>query len=143
MKYLLIASTTLLVLSMATAQTKMGFMPIKSGVIDINRAYISPREFTNAFAGIFEPRTFDTLYWEYNGVQLLLKKGSTSVSSLLDQNNFNLMSPVTEKDGRTVLEASVVFRFNCSLARTNGAQLQLEITCGSGQTLQTQMLRRY
>jgi hypothetical protein len=143
MKYLLIALSTLFVLSLATAQTKMGFMPIKSGVIDINRAYISPREFSNAFAGIFEPRTFNTLYWEYNGVQLLFKKGSTLVSSLLDQNEFNLMSPVTEKDGRTVLEASVVFRFNCSLARTNASQLQLEITCGSGQTLQTQMLRRY
>ncbi len=143
MKHLLIALTTLLVLGAAIAQTKTGFMPMKSDVIDVNRAYISPREFSNAFGGIFEPRTFNTLYWEYNGVQLLLKKGSRLVSSLLDRNDFNLMSPVTEKDGRTVLEASVVFRFNCSLARTNAAQLEVEITCGSGQTLQTQMLRRY
>ena len=143
MKFSLLALSILLVFTGAVAQMKTGFMPIKQGVIDVNRAYLSPREFSQVFGGTFEPSTPGTLLWEYNGVQLELKTGSLVISSLIDQMNFNLMSPVQEKDGRTVLEANIVFRFHCSLARTDVSQAQISVTCGSGQTLQTQMLRRY
>ncbi len=127
----------------ATAQQTPGFQPIKPNVIDVNRAFISPFEFSKAFGGTFEPRAFQTLYWEYNGVQLLLKKGSTAVSSVLDQKNFNLVRPVQEKENRTVIEATVLFKFNCTIAPTSASDLQVGVTCGAGQTLQTQYLRRY
>ena len=147
MKFSLLALSTiltsLLVFPVASAQMKTGFMPMKQAVIDVNRAYLSPREFTTAFGGTFESNTLGRLVWEYNGVQLEFKTGSPIISSLIDQTNFNLMSPVQEKDGRTVLEANIVFRFQCSLARTDVSQAQILVTCGSGQTLQTQMLKRY
>lgn len=118
-----------LISSFSLAQTTPGFQPIKPSVIDVNRAFISPYEFSQAFGGTFEPRAFQTLFWEYNGVQLLLKKGSTAVSSLLDQKDFNLVRPVQEKENRTVVEATIVFRFNCTLSPTSATDLQVGITC--------------
>jgi hypothetical protein len=129
--------------SFGVAQNTPGFQPIKPNVIDVNRAFISPYEFTQAFGGTFEPRSFQSLFWEFNGVQLLLKKGSTAVSSVLEQKDFNLVRPVQEKDNRTVVEATILFRFNCTISPTSASDLQVGVTCGAGETLQTQMLRRY
>lgn len=143
MKRIVAALIALFVSSLTFAQNTPSFQPIKQGVIDVNRAFISPYEFTQAFGGTFEPRAFQTLFWEYNGVQLLLKKGSTAVSSLLDQKDFSLVRPVQEKENRTVIEATIVFKFNCTLSPTSATDLQVSITCGAGETLQTMVLRRY
>ena len=143
MKSILIGLATVLISSFSAAQQTPSFQPIKPSVIDVNRAFISPFEFSKAFGGSFEPRAFQTLFWEYNGVQLLMKKGSTAVSSVLDQQNFNLVRPVQEKENRTVVEATILFKFNCTISPTSASDLQVAITCGAGQTLQTQSLRRY
>jgi hypothetical protein len=133
----------LFISSLSLAQQNPGFQPIKPNVIDVNRAFISPFEFAKAFGGTFEPRAFQTLYWEYNGVQLLMKKGSTTVSSVLEQKDFDLVRPVQEKENRTVVEATILFKFNCTISPTSASDLQVGVTCGAGQTLQTQYLRRY
>jgi hypothetical protein len=143
MKHILALIAALFISSLSLAQQAPGFQPLKQVVIDPNRAFISPYEFTQAFGGTFEPRSFQTLFWEYNGVQLLLKKGSSAVSSLLDQKNFNLVRPVQEKDNRTVVEATILFKFNCTISPTSTSDLQVGVTCGAGETLQTLMLRRY
>jgi hypothetical protein len=143
MKQVLAFFTVLLVASFALAQQTPSFQPIKPNVIDVNRAFIAPFEFTQAFGGTFEPRAFQTLFWEYNGVQLLLKKGSTAVSSVLEQKDFALVRPVQEKENRTVVEATILFRFNCTISPTSASDLQVGVTCGAGETLQTQFLRRY
>ncbi len=143
MKRTLMVLAGLFISSFAAAQQTPGFQPIKPNVIDVNRAFISPFEFSKAFGGTFEPRAFQTLYWEYNGVQLLMKKGSTTVSSVLEQKDFDLVRPVTVKDNRTVVEVTILFKFNCTISPTNASDLQVGVTCGAGQTLQTQYLRRY
>jgi hypothetical protein len=143
MKRILIVLIASFVSSLTIAQQTPGFQPIKPNVIDVNRAFISPFEFTQAFGGTFEPRAFQTLFWEFNGVQLLMKKGSTTVSSVLEQKDFNLVRPVQEKDNRTVVEATILFKFNCTISPTSASDLQVGVTCGAGQTLQTQFLRRY
>ncbi len=143
MKSILTVLATAFISSFSFAQQTPGFQPIKPNVIDVNRAFISPFEFTQAFGGTFEPRAFQTLYWEYNGVQLLMKKGSTTVSSVLEQKDFNLVRPVQEKENRTVVEATILFKFNCTISPTSASDLQVGVTCGAGQTLQTQYLRRY
>ena len=143
MKRILTLMVAVLISSFSQAQQTPGFQPIKPNVIDINRAFISPFEFSKAFGGTFEARAFQTLYWEYNGVQLLMKKGGTAVSSVLDQKDFNLVRPVQEKENRTVVEATILFKFNCKIAPTSASDLQVGVTCGAGQTLQTLYLRRY
>jgi hypothetical protein len=143
MKRVISAMAIAFVLSVVYAQTTPGFQPIKPNVIDPNRAFISPYEFTQVFGGTFEPRSFQSLFWEYNGVQLLLKKNSTAVSSLLDRKDFLLVRPVTEKENRTVVEATIIFRFNCTLAPSNPYDPEVGITCGAGETTQTMMLKRY
>jgi hypothetical protein len=143
MKRIVTILATLFISSFSLAQQAPGFQPIKPNVIDVNRAFISPFEFTQAFGGTFEPRSFQTLFWEFNGVQLLMKKSSTTVSNVLEQKDFDLVRPVQEKDNRTVVEATVLFRFNCTISPTNASDLQVGVTCGAGQTLQTQFLRRY
>jgi hypothetical protein len=143
MKRILTILATLFIASFSAAQQAPGFQPIKPNVIDVNRAFISPYEFTQVFGGTFEPRAFQTLFWEFNGVQLLMKKGNTAVSSVLEQKDFNLVRPVQEKDNRTVVEATILFKFNCTIAPTSASDLQVGVTCGAGQTLQTQFLRRY
>lgn len=143
MKRILIILAGLIISSFSVAQQTPGFQPIKPTVIDVNRAFISPYEFSKAFGGTFEPRAFQTLYWEYNGVQLLMKKGSTTVSSVLEQKDFDLVRPVQEKENRTVVEATILFKFNCTISPTSASDLQVGVTCGAGQSLQTQYLRRY
>jgi hypothetical protein len=143
MKRTLMVLAGLVISSFSVAQQTPGFQPIKPTVIDVNRAFISPFEFSKAFGGTFEPRAFQTLYWEYNGVQLLMKKGSTNVSSVLEQKDFSLVRPVQEKENRTVVEATILFKFNCTISPTTASDLQVGVTCGAGQTLQTQYLRRY
>ncbi len=143
MKRILIILAGLIISSFSLAQQTPGFQPIKPTVIDVNRAFISPYEFSKAFGGTFEPRAFQTLYWEYNGVQLLMKKGSTTVSSVLEQKDFDLVRPVQEKENRTVVEATILFKFNCTISPTSASDLQVGVTCGAGQSLQTQYLRRY
>jgi hypothetical protein len=143
MKRMIGLLVALFVSSFALAQQVPGFQPIKPDVIDVNRAFISPFEFSKAFGGTFEPRAFQTLFWEFNGVQLLMKKGSTTVSSVLEQKDFNLVRPVQEKENRTVVEATILFRFNCTISPTSASDLQVGVTCGAGQTLLTQFLRRY
>jgi hypothetical protein len=143
MKRMIGLLAALFVSSFSMAQQVPGFQPIKPDVIDVNRAFISPFEFSKAFGGTFEPRAFQTLFWEFNGVQLLMKKGSTTVSSVLEQKDFNLVRPVQEKENRTVVEATILFRFNCTISPTSASDLQVGVTCGAGQTLQTQFLRRY
>ncbi len=129
--------------SWSLAQTGTGFEPLKQDVIDINRAFISPFEFSQAFGGRFEPRSGETLFWEFNGVQLLLKKNSATVSSLLDQKSFDLVRPVQVKNNRTVLEATVLYHFNCSISPTSESQTIVTITCGAGESLQVLQLKRY
>jgi hypothetical protein len=142
-RHILLSFGILLLWGAVAGQTKAGLVPIKPSVIDPNRAFISPREFAQVFGGVFDVTQNGKLLWEYNGVQLELNKGSTAVFSLVDQRPFNLVRPVLEKDNRTVLEAIVVYKFNCSIAPTNQSQTQVAVTCGAGQTLQTIYLKRY
>lgn len=112
-------------------------------VVDKNMAFISPTEFVRAFSGTFQPEA-NALAWEYNGVKLLLQKGSTAVQSVYDNRNFNLLRPVMEVNSRTIVPASLVSAFSCKVVGvTRASDKSVKIGCGAGQTYAEQDLPRY
>lgn len=114
-----------------------------TGVIDANMAFISPTEFVKTFSGTFQPEG-SALAWEYNGVKLLLQKGSTAVSSVYDNRGITLLRPVMELNSRTVIPASLVSAFSCKVVGvTRASDATVRIGCGAGQTYEEQDLPRY
>ena len=113
------------------------------GVIDANIAFVSPTEFVKAFGGTFQPEG-SALAWEYNGVKLLLQKGSTAVQSVYDNRSITLLRPATEVSSRTVIPASLVSAFSCKVVGvTKASDTTVKIGCGAGQTYEEQDLPRY
>ncbi len=114
-----------------------------TGVIDANMAFIAPTEFAKAFGGTFQPEGAG-LAWEYNGVKLLMQKGSVAVQGVYDNRNFNLLRPVMEVNSRTVVPASLVSAFYCKVVGvTRSSDATVRIGCGAGQTYAEQDLPRY
>jgi hypothetical protein len=112
-------------------------------VIDVNMAFISPTEFVKTFSGTFQPEGA-VLAWEYNGVKLLLQKGSTSVQSVYDNREITLLRAATEVSSRTVIPASLVSAFSCKVVGvTKASDTTVKIGCGAGQTYEERDLPRY
>ena len=112
-------------------------------VIDVNMAFISPTEFVKTFGGTFQPEG-GALAWEYNGVKLLLQKGSTAVQSVYDNRSITLLRAATEVSSRTVVPASLVSAFSCKVVGvTKVSDTTVKIGCGAGQTYEEQELPRY
>ena len=113
------------------------------GVIDANTAFISPTEFVKIFGGTFQPEG-GALAWEYNGIKLLLQKGSTAVQSVYDNRSITLLRAATEVSSRTVIPASLVSAFLCKVVGvTRASDTTVKIGCGAGQTYEEQDLPRY
>jgi hypothetical protein len=111
-------------------------------VIDPTVAFIAPLEFAKAFGGRFEPEN-GKLAWEYNGVKLLLERGSTTVQNVFANTSLELPRPVQVLGGRTVAPVRLINAFNCKLAQTKPSDAMIKITCGAGATLLERDLPRY
>ena len=111
-------------------------------VIDPTVAFIAPLEFARAFGGRFEPEN-GKLAWEYNGIKLLLERGSTTVQNVFANTSLELPRPVQVLGGRTVVPVRLINVFNCKLAQTKPSDAMLKITCGAGATLLERDLPRY
>ncbi len=124
----------------------LGTAPVTSmppnRVIDPTVAFIAPLEFAKAFGGRFEPEN-GKLAWEYNGIKLLLERGSTTVQNVFANTSLELPRPVQVLGGRTVAPVRLINAFNCKLAQTKPSDAVLKITCGAGATLLERDLPRY
>jgi hypothetical protein len=115
---------------------------IPNRVIDPTVAFIAPLEFSKAFGGRFEPEN-GKLAWEYNGVKLLLERGSNTVQNIFSNSSLTLPRPVQVLGGRTVAPVRLVNAFNCKLGQTKPSDALIRITCGAGTTLTERELPRY
>ncbi len=113
-----------------------------SRILDATVAFIAPLEFAKAFGGRFEPEG-NLLAWEYNGVKLLLERGSTTVQNAIQNTSLELPRPVQIVGGRTVVPARLVSAFNCKLEQTKPTDSLVKVTCGAGTTLLERDLPRY
>ena len=111
-------------------------------VIDPTVAFIAPLEFAKAFGGRFEPEN-GKLAWEYNGIKLLLERGSTTVQNVFASTRLELPRPVQVLGGRTVAPVRLINVFNCKLGQTKPTDAIIKITCGAGATLLERDLPRY
>jgi hypothetical protein len=111
-------------------------------ILDATVAFVAPLEFTQAFGGRFEPEN-NKLVWEYNGVKLLLERGSRNVQNVFGNSSFELPRPVQILGGRTVVPARLVSAFNCKIAQTKPTDAVVKVTCGAGTTLMERELPRY
>jgi hypothetical protein len=111
-------------------------------VIDPTVAFIAPLEFAKAFGGRFEPEN-GKLAWEYNGVKLLLERGSTAIQNVFANTSLELPRPIQVLGGRTVAPVRLVNAFNCKIMQTKPTDAMIKITCGAGTTLLERNLPRY